>query len=131
MSRRSIDLGGFSHNAPIPQASRVGPLVATSAIPGRSVETGELGADLDEQIRIAFENLALIFEEAGGSVADVARVTVLMASRRDRDVLNPHWERWFPDAESRPGRHVQEVALPPSILVQLEAIGFIASDGGS
>jgi len=125
MARESIELEAYSHSVPIPSACRVGPLVMTSAIPGRSPQTGELGGDLDEQVGFAFEGLAQIFKQAGGSVADIARVTVLMTSREDRDVLNRHWERWFPDPASRPARHVQEMALPPSILIQIEAVGFI------
>jgi 2-iminobutanoate/2-iminopropanoate deaminase len=125
MWRESIELDKASHDAPIPAACRVGPLVITSGIAGRSATTGELGVDLDEQTRIAFDNLALAFERAGGSMSDVARVTVLMRSRRERDVLNRHWEGWFGDPASRPARHVQEMELPGAVLIQLEATGFV------
>lgn len=125
MWRQSVELDKATHAAPIPAACRVGPLVMTSRIGGRSHATGELGEDLDEQTRIAFENLAMVFKRLGGSMSDVARVSVFMESRSQRDILNKYWETWFPDPASRPARHVQEAQFPGSVLIQLEATGFL------
>jgi 2-iminobutanoate/2-iminopropanoate deaminase len=125
MWRESIELDGAGHGAPIPSACRVGPLVMTSGIQGKSRETGEMGTGIAEQTRLAFENLAAAFEAAGGSVDDIAHVTVFMVSRGEREVLNKYWEEWFPDPESRPARHAIEMPLPGGMLIQLEATGYV------
>ena len=125
MWRESIELGGDQHGAPIPSACRVGPLVMTSGVQGKSQETGQLGDDIDEQTRLAFENLADVFARAGGSVGDIAHVTVFMVSRSERDVVNKYWEQWFPDPASRPARHAIEMPLPGGMLIQLEAVGYL------
>ena len=47
--RESYDIPNVRHEAPIPMAARVGNLVNTSWIPGRSMETGEVPDSVEEQ----------------------------------------------------------------------------------
>ena len=55
MRQKSIDVENLHHSAPIPAASRVGPILATSGVGGRDPATGKLCAELEQQ----FENAGL------------------------------------------------------------------------
>lgn len=113
--RQSIEVGGVKHKNPIPSASKRGPFLATGAISGTDSRTGEVPADLDRQCALMFENLREILAAAGGAPEDILKMTVWMADRSRRDVLNRHWIAMFPDPSSRPARHtmVSHDLVPP------------------
>jgi 2-iminobutanoate/2-iminopropanoate deaminase len=127
MTRRSIEVEGFSHGAqPIPAASRVGPLVATGGVYGLDPAKGAIPDDVSEQARLMFENLARILQSAGGDMADIARMTVYVKVPEARAAVNVEWLKAFPDPASRPARHtLQNDHLPANMLVQCDAIAFV------
>lgn len=127
MARTSITIQGFSHgNQPIPAASRVGPLIMTGGVHGIDPSTGKLAEKLEDQVRLMFENLGRILQEAGGSFADVAKVTVFVKDPNARLLVNEHWIRVFPDANSRPARHtLQYEHLPAGMFVQCDATAWV------
>lgn len=127
MTRRSIEVEGFSHGAqPIPAASRVGPLVMTGGVYGLDPGTGKIPDDVAEQARLMFANLARILQAAGGSLADVARMTVYVKVPEARAAVNAEWLKAFPDPASRPARHtLQNDALPANMLVQCDATAWV------
>lgn len=122
---RSIDIASIAHSAPIPAAARVGPLLCSSAIPGKSQATGTLPADGAEQVRCAFENLESILALGGAQPADVARLTVWLKDLALRDAVNVHWLRLWPDAHARPARHTTQHELGHGMLVQLEFLAWV------
>lgn len=126
--RRSIEVEGFSHGAqPIPAASRVGPLVMTGGVYGLDPETGTLPDDVFDQSRLMFANLARIMTAAGGSLADIARMTVYVKVPQARAAVNDEWLKAFPDPADRPARHtLVNEALPANMLVQCDATAWIA-----
>src|ERR1700733_2868289 len=73
LRQQSIDIEGIAHGAPIPTGSRVGNVLATSAVSGRDAKTGKLAADVDGQARLAFENLKKILEGGGMGLGDVVK----------------------------------------------------------
>jgi len=104
--RRSIEIGGQSHGAnPIPAACIKNGFLASGAIYGLA---GGASAplDLDGQVEAMFANMAAILTAAGGSLEDIVHVSIKLADPGDRAALNRHWLRAFPDATSRPARHV-------------------------
>lgn len=127
MTRRSIEIDGFSHGAqPIPAASRVGPLVATGGVYGLDPTKGAIPDDVGEQARLMFENLARIMAAAGGGLNDIARMTVYVKVPEARAAVNAEWLKAFPDPASRPARHtLQNDHLPANMLVQCDAIAFV------
>ena len=128
MRRRSIVVPGLEHGSnPIPAASRRGPLLATGGVRGVDRESGVLPADAGEQVRHAFANLRAVVEAGGGTVEDVVHVTVFAAADV-RAAVNEEWVRMFPDAGSRPARHLLRQELPDGMLVQLEALAFVMED---
>jgi enamine deaminase RidA (YjgF/YER057c/UK114 family) len=128
-NRTSITVPGFSHGQqPIPAASRVGPLVATGGVHGVDPATGKLPEALEDEVRSMFSNLARIMAAAGGSLDDVARITVFVRALEHRGAVNAEWIALFPDAESRPARHtLLNEDLAGNMRVQCDALAFISS----
>lgn len=125
MTRRSIELAGVSHGEqPFPLACRIGPLIVTSGIHGVDPATGALADGAEAQVRQAFENLASVLIEAGGTIDDVAQVLVTLVDREDRRLVNESWSRMFPDLSSRPARNTAERDLPGGSRCQLIAYAF-------
>lgn len=113
------------HSQPFPAAVKVGNIVFSSAIGGDDPDTHELPADKDAQIANVFKTMHNIMREAGGSVANIGKVTVYLADRDDRKLVNPHWLEMFPDENDRPVRHTSASALPPGRFIQLEFIAVL------
>lgn len=122
---RSIETVGASHNAPIPAAARVGHLLCTSAVSGKDPLTGELPADAVVQARNAFTNLKAVLEAGGGSLLDVAKLSVTLKDNSVRETFNNEWNSAFPDPFDRPARHIVLHDLQHGMLLQIEAIAFI------
>lgn len=127
MSRRQVLRGeGIpEHPQPFPPAVRVGNMVFTSALGGQDPTTGDLPEGVEAQARNAFAHLRAVMRLAGGSLADVAKVSVHLTDRGHREAFNPVWVEAFPDAEDRPVRHTSVGALPGGMLVQVEAVAVL------
>ncbi|NDH48712.1 MAG: RidA family protein [Acidimicrobiia bacterium] len=76
----------------------------------------------------AFVNLRAIIEAAGGTLADIAKVTCFVNDRTTRDAINHQWTLSFPHPEQRPARHTLVQQLPPGVHVQLDFVAFIAEN---
>jgi 2-iminobutanoate/2-iminopropanoate deaminase len=120
--QQSIDVDGIAHGAPIPVASRVGNVIATSAISGRDPKTGKLAPDADGQARLAFENLKTILAKGGMGLGDVVKITMFLTDDGYRDALNKYWLECFPDAAKRPARHAITLPLRGGVLFQIDAL---------
>ncbi len=128
MSRRSIEIPGLHHGkAPIPQASLVGPLLVSSGINGLDPDSGTVPETVDGQVSVIFSNISRILVAAGGTVADIAKLTFFVRDRAARAVIDPHWVAMFPDAASRPARHTLEQPLADPLLIQCELIAYVAA----
>jgi enamine deaminase RidA (YjgF/YER057c/UK114 family) len=127
MSRRSFEVEGFHHGgAPIPAASRVGPLVMTGGIYGIDPATGAVPDDANEQARLMFANLGRILEAAGGGFDDLVKMTVWVKGPDARAAINVQWLAYFPDPAARPARHsFPNDQLPANLLVQCDATAFV------
>jgi 2-iminobutanoate/2-iminopropanoate deaminase len=120
--QQSIDFDNIAHGAPIPVASKVGNVMATSAIGGRDMATGKLPPDADGQARNAFESLKAILAKAGMGLGDVVKITCFVTDDGFRDVLNKYWNECFPDPHKRPARHTLVLPLRGGALLQIDAL---------
>lgn len=121
--RRSISAPDIpEHVNPIPAATRIGNLLFSSAVGGEDPETHELPADKEAQIANVFSTIRAIMREAGGSPENIGKLSVYVADRDDRKLINPHWLEMFPDENSRPVRHTSAKSLPPGRHIQVEFI---------
>ena len=125
--RTTFNIEGLAHGSqPIPTAVRLGPLVVTGTINGRNRTTGKMPDSLREQIEQAFLNLVAVLEAADAGLDDLVKVTVYLADRSDRDVVNHVWTDYFPHSHDRPVRHVILTELPGDVLVQLEVLAYLS-----
>ena len=87
--------------------------------------TGEFaGEDIKAQTRQSLTNIKNILEAAGGSMANVAEVTVLLDSIADFGAMNEVYGEFF--AEPYPARAAFEVAaLPKAAKVEIKAVAYL------
>ncbi len=123
---RSIEITGASHKAPIPAAARVGNLLCTSAVSGKDPFTGELPTNAAAQAHNAFINLKAVLEAGGGSLLNIAKLSVTLKDNSLREIFNNEWNTAFPNPLDRPARHIVLHNLEHNMLLQIEAIAFVA-----
>ena len=111
---------------PYNQAIQVGNLVYTSGqIPidpatGNFVEGG-----IKEQTRQSLLNVKAILEEAGLTMSDVIKTTVIMADMNDFSDMNAVYSEFFP--EPYPARSAVAVkTLPKGALVEIEVVAGVS-----
>ncbi len=84
------------------------------------------GKPIADQTEQALANIEAIVAEAGGTMADVLKVTVLLADIEDFEAMNETYATYFEDEP--PARSTFEVgALPKGAGVEIEAIASIES----
>ncbi|HEY7062972.1 MAG TPA: RidA family protein [Chloroflexota bacterium] len=105
---------------PLPLGVRVGDLVFAAGIGGVDPATGALGAGLDRQLALAFQNLRTVLGRAGATLDNVAHVTLYMPDLAERLAFNKPWLAAFPDADDRPPYKYLASPLPGGALAQLE-----------
>ena len=115
--RQSIYIEGFAHKNPLPAASRLGNMLMTGIITGMDPATGKVAPTLEAQCAFMFQHVRSIVVAAGGSTDDIIKMSVWMADRSKRDVLNAEWVKMFPDPASRPARHTSQTALEGGQLI--------------
>jgi len=125
MARRSIEVPGLRHSAPIPQASVVGNLLVSGGIGPVDPQTGAAPDGTDEQVAMVFANVRRVLAAAGGSAEDVVKCTVFVRDRAIRPVVDKYWVEMFPDDASRPARHTLPTDLQGGMQLQLEIMAVL------
>jgi 2-iminobutanoate/2-iminopropanoate deaminase len=118
--RKSIDITDFRHQNPIPNATRIGRLLMSSVIVGFDPGTRNLPPDLNRQLTNLFAYVKEIVQTAGGSSDDIIKMTVWLKNPSDRELLNKHWVKMFPDESARPSRHTLPIMGDSKALVQCD-----------
>ncbi len=124
-NRRSIYIDAFPHANPIPAACRIGAMLYSGVIYGRDGVTQQVPVSLDRQCELMFIHVQSIVETAGGSLADVIKMTLWMKDKSQREVVNRYWERAFPDIHSRPARHTLDGSFSGNILIQCDFVAVL------
>lgn len=114
MQRTSIEITSLSHLAPLPAASKVGPLLESSITTPFNPGTRDLPMTFAEQAENLFIHMEQMLEAAGGGWEHVAKITFFLAEPESRAKLNVPWLERFPDEASRPARHIMEVGAGTS-----------------
>lgn len=109
---------------PYSQAVQAGNLIFVSGQLPINPETGEMPADIKAQTRQSIANLRAILEEAGGSLDNVVKSTVLLADMSlfgpMNEVYAEEFKKVFP---ARCAFAVKE--LPKQALVEIEVIAAL------
>lgn len=117
---------GLLPHRPFSPAVQVGPMLFLSGHTGSDPVTREIHDGIEAQTRQAFANLQAVLEAAGGTLADIAKVTVFMTElSRDFAGMNAVFRELFPSAP--PARSTIGVAAlaRPGLLVEIEAIAAL------
>jgi 2-iminobutanoate/2-iminopropanoate deaminase len=124
MARSSIHVGGIGHKSPIPNASRIGNIIASGLIRGADPSSSRLADTLQQQCALMFSNLRKTVEAGGGTVDDIIKVTIWMKAL-EREPINVEWVKMFPDPAARPARQIMELAMEQGVLVQCDFVAVL------
>lgn len=126
--RKSIQIEGFGHgNNPVPAASMLRGVLVSGAIFGMDPETRKVAPGLEKQCELMLVHAANILQAGQCSWSDVVKMTFYIAPDQARETINTYWFQLFPDASSRPARHVMvNDKLPPGTLVQCDLMAIAA-----
>src|SRR5487761_349989 len=78
VERKSVNFPGFSHQTPIPNASRVGNIVMSSVIGGSNPGTRDLPPTLEAQVANVFGYNRAAHEADGGTPENIVKVDFLV-----------------------------------------------------
>ena len=111
---------------PYVQATRIGDQLFTSGQIPLIPETMELvQGDIKAQAQQVLRNLLAILEAAGASADTVVKTTCFLKNMNDFVAFNEVYAEFF--KKDAPARSCVEVArLPKDVLVEVEAIAYIA-----
>ena len=109
---------------PYSQAIRSGNFVFVSGQIPVNPADNSIPDTIGAQARQAFTNLSSILEQAGTSLASVAKTTVFIKNMDDFAAINGIYSEFF--SEPFPARSCVEVSkLPKDVLIEIEAIAVI------
>ena len=124
--RQSVNFPGFSHQNPIPNASRIGNVMMTSVISGVDPGTRNLPPELSKQVTNLFTHVRTAIQQAGGTPDDIIKMTVWLKDRSQRAPVNAEWQKMFPNEHSRPARHALQMDMDGGAQVQCDFTAVIA-----
>lgn len=110
-------------------AVRFGDLLFISGVMPVDAAGRVVGGDVVAQVRQVFRNMGAILKAAGGSFADVLKVTVYLTDVSDRPKINPVRQEIF--GKIKPASTligVKELALP-GMKVEIDAVAGLKPKG--
>lgn len=120
--RHNFEVAGFQHHDPIPLGAKLGPLLFSSGIAGRASMDPSLPGSVEQQARLAFDNLLDLLQEAGLTRDDAGLITVMLQEEAHGSVAEREWRRVFPDPENEPARLTMRLGIKGDNLVQLHVV---------
>ncbi|CAJ0580656.1 unnamed protein product, partial [Mesorhabditis spiculigera] len=114
-------------SAPLSQATATENLIFVSGQLGRD-ETGKLPDCIEKQTEWCLKHMESILSEAGATMADVLKTTVLLSNITDTPAMNRAYAKFF--QRDPPARAAYQVAkLPMGALVEIEAVAVLPKKG--
>ncbi len=109
---------------PYSQAVKAGQfLFCSGQIPINPITKEIVEGGIEEQTKMALENLKAVIEAGGSSLSNVVKTTVFLKNMNDFAIMNKIYSQYF--KENPPARAAIEVArLPKDVLVEIEAIVY-------
>lgn len=112
---------------PISGTVRKGPLVITAQVPKDPVSGEIVQGDITVQTRRALENLKIVMEGAGGSLADVMMVQVYLVDGADAAAMNAVWREMFSEPYPCRATVVVKELLAPGMRIELVATAHLGA----
>ncbi len=110
--RSTHEIDGHQHHDPIPLGARIGDLYASSGVSGidpNGADQLEAVEGAAAQAHFGLENVKRLVEAGGGSLDDIAHLTLLVQDYADLPTIDGAWNAIFPDPENRPARQVMKL----------------------
>jgi enamine deaminase RidA (YjgF/YER057c/UK114 family) len=113
---------------PIPVGIRSHDLVHAARITGADPTSGNMPDGLDAQLRNAFVKMSRSIENAGGTIENIAHVSLFLTdTRAGMPLVNAQWVATFSDADDRPTYKFMTAPLMQGQLVQIEYFAVIGA----
>src|SRR5512137_2825213 len=109
---------------PYSQGVRAGSTVYLSGQIGLDPPTGNLVEGVDAQAHQVFKNLRAVAQAAGGELADIVKLTIMLADLADFAKINEIMATYF-NAPFPARATYQVVALPKGARIEVEAIAVL------
>ncbi len=128
MTRQIIHTDDAPSSPLYSQGVKIGSTVHVSGMTGTDVSTGTLaGASIQDQTRQSLRNCLAIVAAAGGGIADVVQVTVLLARAEDFAGMNEEYAKVF--VTEPPARAVVKFGVElPGILISTMMTAHVEDD---
>ena len=123
--RTQIEIPGLAHRDPLPMGCRVGNMVFSSVISPEDPADGKRVDSPLAQIQRCFDNTALLMEQAGGSLDNVAHMWVFLSDFGHQAAMVDAWVRTWPNDGQRPSRKTLRYALGGDTLMQVQVAGVL------
>lgn len=108
---------------PYSQAIDTGMFIFASGQLGLDPVSGEMAEGVQEQARVALQNVTAVLDAAGSSLDQVVKTTVFLQDMNDFAAMNEIYGQFF--QEPYPARSAVQVArLPKDALVEIEVIAL-------
>ncbi|ANF95430.1 RidA family protein [Paenibacillus bovis] len=108
---------------PYSQAIDTGMFIFASGQLGLDPVSGDMAEGVQEQARVALQNVIAVLEAAGSSLDQVVKTTVFLQDMNDFAAMNEIYGQFF--QEPYPARSAVQVArLPKDALVEIEVIAL-------
>jgi 2-iminobutanoate/2-iminopropanoate deaminase len=102
------------------QAIRAGGMLYTAGIIGKDPQTGEVPAELTDEIRQTLANLDAVLSAGGASRETVVKTLCFLVDPDDFALFDAEYREYFGDA--RPARSTVTVRLRPGLRFEIEAV---------
>ena len=116
--------GAVAPRGPYSHAVRAGDFIYVSGQGPIDPATNEFSfGDIEHETRVVLNNLKLILEAAGASVADVVKCSVFLRHGSDFSGMNKVYGEFFGDA--KPARTTVESKFAnPTMLVEIDCVAY-------
>ena len=111
----------YSNVAIIPAGKK---LLSISGQIGNDIE-GEIAESLEDQYRLALQNINLIVESQGGTKDDIAKITVFMTDEPDWEKIKSAADAFLPSPRPSMSFIYVKGLFRPDIKVEIEALAAV------
>ena len=111
----------YSNVAVIPPGKK---LLSISGQIGNDIE-GEIAESLEDQYRLALQNINLIVESQGGTKDDIAKITVFMTDEPDWEKIKSAADAFLPSPRPSMSFIYVKGLFRPDIKVEIEALAAV------
>ena len=111
----------YSNVAIIPAGKK---LLSISGQIGNDIE-GEIAESLEDQYRLALQNINLIVESQGGTKDDIAKITVFMTDEPDWEKIKSAADAFLPSPRPSMSFIYVKGLFRPEIKVEIEALAAV------